>query len=283
MSSATAGVIDWRSKRLHHRTSVSSCRRLGASSARLMPVPHVSDLALLLSEVDYRLRDAPGIVLGRSGPPVRPVHDERRNALGIARGEYPGHVRALRPAEQVRSLAADRIHDDSDVVDSLLDRRGSIERIGQPRSTLVEDDHPGEGRQPSHEPLIRRVLPGDFEIRDESGHQHQVTRPLAHDLIGDPNVARTRVQSLGLHACSTLTPLPLPPVCRRIAQIPNFRLASPRRWRKDGPGLAGEARQESERHEDEASDPRSRSGGTHRTRRTEQRPGCQQLHDLRRL
>jgi hypothetical protein len=67
------------------------------------------------------------------------------------------------------------------------------DRIRQPGTALVEEDHPGKGRQPPQKPGQIGLFPGKLDMRDEAGHEHQIDRAIAESLIGD-----THLSALGI-------------------------------------------------------------------------------------
>ena len=46
---------------------------------------------------------------------------------------------------------------------------------------------------------MRGLLPEDLEVRHPAGHEDEVARRVAHDLVGDVDVAAPRVVRLGCH------------------------------------------------------------------------------------
>jgi hypothetical protein len=73
--------------------------------------------------------------------------------LWVCRREQDAHVPALGVPEQRRPLGTDRVHHRTEVVHPLFEHRHLVERhrVGQPGSTLVEEDQSGEARQPAKE------------------------------------------------------------------------------------------------------------------------------------
>ena len=69
--------------------------------------------------------------------------------------------------------------------------------VGQPGAALVEEDQARERGEPLEEARAARLLPVQLEVGDEPGHEDQVDRAVADDLVGDVDVAALRVAGLG--------------------------------------------------------------------------------------
>ncbi len=131
-------------------------------------------------------------VVGRALPArVAPVHDERHRPVGVGGGEQGAHRPALGDAEERRALRADGVQHRADVVHPQLERRqlpvGNA--IGQTRASLVEQDQPGERREPREEPRVRRFLPVQSDVGDPAGDVDQIERAVPDDLIRDVGIA----------------------------------------------------------------------------------------------
>ena len=65
--------------------------------------------------------------------------------------------------------------------------------IGEAGAALVEEDEPPHRREPPVERRELRVLPAGLEGADPAVDENEVDRPVADDLVGDPDVAASRV------------------------------------------------------------------------------------------
>src|SRR5215210_40764 len=117
----------------------------------------------------------------------------------MGRGEQHAHVPAFGMAEQGGVLGADRVHDGANVVHPLLERRQLIvgDVVGEAGAALVEQDQARERREPPEEARQLRLLPHELDVRDPAGNVDEIERPLAHDLVGDVDVAASGVARLG--------------------------------------------------------------------------------------
>jgi len=99
------------------------------------------------------------------------------------------------------SERADRLEHGSDVVHPLLESRELVvgHTVGESRAALVEEDETREGGEALEEVRHRRLLPHQLDVRDPAGHVDEVARPLARHLVGDVEVAASRVPRFGLH------------------------------------------------------------------------------------
>jgi hypothetical protein len=87
------------------------------------------------------------------------------------------------------------VHDRA-VVHAGLEARQVPGPVGETRSALVDQDQPGEGREPLAELDEDGLLPRPHQV-DHERHEHQIDRPLAHDLVGDADIGGARVAHLG--------------------------------------------------------------------------------------
>src|SRR2546422_9128229 len=110
----------------------------------------------------------------------------------------------------------DCVHDRPHIVHPHLERRHVGDAVRQASAALVEEDQPGERRQPLEEANDRRLLPEHFDVGHPPGHEYQIPRPLAHDLVGDVDLAALRIPRLrpAAHTHMLLPPLGL---CARPA------------------------------------------------------------------
>ena len=130
---------------------------------------------------------------------VGAVEHQRARAFRIGRGEQDRHRPAFRGAEQHGALRANRVHHGAHVVHPGLEVRQMmrVDPVGKPGAALVEQDEAAEGTEPPQQMGVARVLPMDVQVGDEAGHEHQVDRPVADHLIGDPNITASGVTGLG--------------------------------------------------------------------------------------
>lgn len=136
----------------------------------------------------------PRIVVVRIAPlRIGGVEHERRHALGIRGREEAAHRASLRVAEERRELAADGVQHRANVVHARLEIGKSDRPIRETGAALVEQDQPRERGEAPEQVGIARLLPVDVEVGDESGDEHEVERPLAHDLEGDVDLAVSRL------------------------------------------------------------------------------------------
>jgi hypothetical protein len=87
------------------------------------------------------------------------------------------HRAALRDPHEVGAFTSGRVHDGTQVVDGLFQRRRVHHWIREPSTPLVKGDDATERREPRVEVDDRRLLPHDVEVRDEAGRYDEV-RPL---------------------------------------------------------------------------------------------------------
>jgi CTP:molybdopterin cytidylyltransferase MocA len=85
-----------------------------------------------------------------------------------------GHVvSTLGDAEDHRSVRARRIHNGPNIVHSLLQGRNG-NPVGHSRAAFVETNHTREGAKPLKEVSPSRLLPSEFEMRNETGDENKV-------------------------------------------------------------------------------------------------------------
>src|SRR6266542_1447045 len=61
--------------------------------------------------------------------------------------------------------------------------------VRHPSPPLVEDDQPAEGSEAFVKGSAKREVPPALYVRRPPGHDHEVNRAIADDLIGDVNVS----------------------------------------------------------------------------------------------
>jgi hypothetical protein len=94
-----------------------------------------------------------------------------------------------------------------DIFHPFFERRQGIARhaVGKPGAALIEQDQPGEARQPLEEAGDRRFFPIlHLEVRYPPGYHHKIARAIADNLIGDVDVADLRVLRLRSHVPAIL-------------------------------------------------------------------------------
>ena len=124
---------------------------------------------------------------------VAAVEDERPRPARVRRREEDAQRPALRVAEQRRRLGAGGVHHGADVVHARVEVGQADGAVGEPGPALVEADQPRERAEPLEDPRAPRMLPVDLEVREEPGHEDEVERPVARDLVRDADVAAPRV------------------------------------------------------------------------------------------
>jgi hypothetical protein len=92
----------------------------------------------------------------------------------------------------------------------LFERRQARDTVGQPGSSLVEQDQAAELGEALDQASRFGKIPGHFPVRDPAGHEHDVDVPLAHHLVPDidalgphePRLGKRRqdARSTGVHA-----------------------------------------------------------------------------------
>ena len=149
-------------------------------------------------DVLRRLGDDETLLI-QSGKRMR--EHQRAGAFGMHGGEQCGQVAALRKAEQGGALRSDGVHDDGQVVHPLLERGQLVVRhpIGKAGAALVEDDEPGERREPFEEPRQVGLLPRQLDVGDPARDVHKIEWPLPDNLVGDMQVAALGVMGFGHH------------------------------------------------------------------------------------
>ena len=110
----------------------------------------------------------------------------------VAAKSTPIPVRvAARPEH--RALGSGRVHDGPDVVHRGLERLHLADPIRETRPSLVEHQHSTGRREPLHVADQERLVPGREEVSGDAPHEDDVDGTGANDLIGDRDVATSRV------------------------------------------------------------------------------------------
>jgi hypothetical protein len=152
----------------------------------------------------------PQILVAHSPRVVRGPHlacegaqeDERGGSRGVCRGKERRQRPALGDAEQGRPLRPGRVQDCADVVHASLQIRQAVGRdaIGEAGPALVEEDEPPQRGKPAVEGREPRIFPAGLEGADPAVDEHEVDRPVAHDLVRDPDVVASGVPDVAQQA-----------------------------------------------------------------------------------
>ena len=180
---------------LPERGIVRLARRALLQADRPAPAAH----DLLAERVPLLARRAPRVVRLAQALRVAADHHQRFGALRVRRREQAAHRSALGHAQQRGARGAHRVHHRADVVHPLLERRQLRHAVREAGAALVEQDQPRERGEPEEEARERGLLPEVLEVRDPAHHEHEVERAVAHDLVGDVDVAAARVAHARSH------------------------------------------------------------------------------------
>ena len=153
--------------------------------------PGVPNRGHLLLELVFG--DSPRVVGSPQSGRVAAVDDQPRGPLGICGGEKGRHHAALRDAKQRRPLRAHRIQHRANVVHTLLKARRRVHAVRHSAASLVEQDEPRKRGEAVQKRSHRRQLPDVGQVRDPAQHEHEIYGAVAHDLIGDVDVATASV------------------------------------------------------------------------------------------
>src|SRR5207248_8493140 len=96
-------------------------------------------------------------------------------------------------------LETDSRENCAEIVHALLERRVADVTVRKTRAALVEQDHPGEPREPTHPVAVKRILPREVDVRDPAGHDDEIERAIAYDLVGDVDVTALGVAGVSSH------------------------------------------------------------------------------------
>lgn len=143
-------------------------------------------LELLLGEVAPRPVGVPP--LADEGA----LEDEADRSFGVSRGEQQGKRPAFGLAHDRGPLAADGVHDRSDVVHPLLEGHRLRDAVGHAHSPLIEHNEARELGQPLAVAPVGGQLPVDLEVGVGTLDVDEVDRPLADHAVGDVDVAAAR-------------------------------------------------------------------------------------------
>ena len=99
------------------------------------------------------------------------------------------------------ALSPGGIENGTHVVHPIVHRAG-LDSVGEAHASLVEEDQPGECRQPLAEHAVSAVIPVDVEVRDVALDEDQVARPIADHPVGNVDVAIARIPDGTAHGAS---------------------------------------------------------------------------------
>ncbi len=156
--------------------------------------------------VEHLDRNPDVVARGLREPGVGAVRGEGGHPLGVGGGEELAHRAALGDAEQCRSLAPRGVHHGTQVVHALLEGGRAARAVGEALAALVVAHEPGERLHPLGEVCGARVLPHHLLVGDESGHEHEVERTVARDLVGQAHVAVAGVADVWLVHAGEILP-----------------------------------------------------------------------------
>jgi hypothetical protein len=113
---------------------------------------------------------------------------EGGDAIRVSRGEHCTQCESLFERHEGRPFGSGVIHHRSDVVHHGLEREvrfAGNDVVREPRPSSIEQDQSGEPGEPHGEPRHLGPLPYLLDVEDEPGHEDEVARTLAQDLVGD--------------------------------------------------------------------------------------------------
>ena len=151
--------------------------RTGAVTPRLVDCleDHVEELtrprprALVVRDYDDRGRE----------------QDQRCHTIRVKRSEARARGRALGRPKQHGTLEPHRVEHGTNVVDAVVHREVTDDRIRQASPAPIEQHQPGERRNTLVEPSRRWVIPRHLDVAHEAVGVHDVRWPVTHDLIRD--------------------------------------------------------------------------------------------------
>ena len=135
------------------------------------------------------------VILVLEDPGEGPEQRQRRHPLGVGRREHDRHRTTLGHPVERGPLEPRGVHDRADVVHPILDAAEADGAVREPRSPLVEHDHP-RVLTTILELLRDRQVPHQVQVRHEPGHDDDVDAR-AVLAVRDREVAALRVLHLG--------------------------------------------------------------------------------------
>jgi hypothetical protein len=118
--------------------------------------------------------------------------------------EQRPHEAALRVGEQRDAFAAGSVEHCERIASLLLDGVGLDDPLGQTGAAAVVEDQAAECRESFEEAAVRGCLPQLLELREPTGQEEQIERPVADDLVGDARVVAARVAGDRHHQGSSI-------------------------------------------------------------------------------
>jgi hypothetical protein len=125
-----------------------------------------------------------------------PEHEAER-PLREGRSEEQDHRRGVSARPEHGALRAGGVEDGPHVVHLNVERRDAAGPVGQPRPTLVEQDHARELGERASETGAMTVLSPELQVLEEVRQEQQVDRPTPDNLVGDVRAAATCITDLG--------------------------------------------------------------------------------------
>jgi hypothetical protein len=124
--------------------------------------------------------------------PARSSIPSRRTPSLIAQAQRTRGRRAVERGEEAV------VHHRADVIHARLEIGNTGDTVGHARPALIEADQPASRREALEQRRLRRHAPRELDVRDERRDVDDVIGALAHDLVGDRDVAALCVPHFGL-------------------------------------------------------------------------------------
>src|SRR6185312_5787687 len=124
-----------------------------------------------------------------------PHEQQGLSAFGIRRREEHRQWAAFGHADQSGALGADLVHDRANVVHALLER-ADRNVVGEAHSALVEHDQARERGKAVVEAPDAGLVAKHLQVREGAVDEDDVERALANGVIGDVDIATSRVADL---------------------------------------------------------------------------------------
>ena len=157
---------------LLRRARRATSKPLGGSFA-IAPTPH----GFLNPSLPLGSRRKPGKLRAPDEARPRVDQDEGSRSLGIRGCEQRAEWTPVSEPTKDCTLHTCGVHDRADVVHARLERRRPDNAVGHAGSSLVEQEQAAERSEPTEEPSLRRVLPGELDVMGHAGDKDEVERP----------------------------------------------------------------------------------------------------------